>query len=345
MWWEAQNEHEVLVASAVTELKGWFANLISEETYPPAQTPPVVLGFGSVRVESEAFELYPFILINSNRYKRYNPEPFRLLPAHVVEGLLVDLLRLRSPPPFRMRTYGMCVTPPQASSNDLTFAEQMSLVEGVINDFVQVREPIIENPQGARGTAAILVHDRRTNRPGLLTAGHIFSGSIGSRVDKVRKYFLFERREPIGVLTHHQTPVQGQAGWDVAVVQLSDHIHPRGRLVGRGVESFDRPEPVVVHGAVTGYVSQAVVQGVLVEIAYGEQNRRWKNCWMMAPSGVLRSGDSGSAVFTREDRRFLGMYMGSSYLPGSGQALFHYVQDARTLDAEVLQNWQIELFR
>src|ERR1700738_2840525 len=82
------------------------------------------------------------------------------------------------------------------------------------------------------------------------------------------------------------------------------------------------PERVAVHGAITGFVSQAAVQGALLEIAYGEQGRRWKNCWMMAPSGVLRGGDSGSAVFTTGNAGFLGMYVGGSELVESGKALF-----------------------
>jgi hypothetical protein len=65
---------------------------------------------------------------------------------------------------------------------------------------------------------------------------------------------------------------------------------------------------------------------------------------MMAPSGVLNSGDSGSAVFTRRDARFLGMYVGSSHLRAANKALFHYVQDAFTLEAEVLSRWNINLF-
>jgi hypothetical protein len=215
-----------------------------------------------------------------------------------------------------------------------------------INDFAPFREHIVGNPKGAPGSAAVLVWDRAANRHGLLTAGHIFfPGGLGSRVDVLRtNYLIFPSREEIGHLTHLEVPVANVAGWDAAVIQLSKAVQPQGKLVHREIERFDSPEFVAVRGAITGLISQAAVLGGLNEVEYGEQGRRWKNCWFMAPSGVLRMGDSGSAVFTKRDGRFLGMYVGSSSFVSSDTALFHYVQDAFTLQTEVLTKWQISLY-
>ena len=52
-------------------------------------------------------------------------------------------------------------------------------------------------------------------------------------------------------------------------------------------------------------------------------------------------GDSGSAVFTRQDGRLLGIYVGSSHLVDVDMALSHYVQDALSLEINVLREWNI----
>jgi hypothetical protein len=240
----------------------------------------------------------------------------------------------------------MIATPPRASADVLRFEEQMGLVEGVIDDFVRFRDSIVGNPRGEPGTAGVLVLDSAANKPGLLTAGHIFPGGAGEKVDIIKRGLLFfETREPLGQVTHHEIPLPNQAGWDAAIVELLEGVQPSGRLVGQGVNGLVSPEPVVVHGSITGFVLEAAVQGALNEIAYGESGRRWKCCWIMAPSGVLKSGDSGAAVFTRRDSCLLGMFVGSSYLKRSNKALFHYVQDAFSLEADLLKRWRITLFR
>ena len=329
MWWEPHSERERLVTSAVAQLKGWFANL-SRET-----TSPVAWGIGSAWTKDGV--LVPLALLNSDHFSGMPPfRLFRLDDIPAPED--IDF------PALSLPLYVMFATPPRPSAGTLSFKEQMSLVEGMINDFVPFRERIVGNPKGAPGTAAVLVQDLAANRHALLTAGHIFPGGLGSRVDRWQTmHRFFNSRQEIGHLKHLQVPVANVAGWDAAVIELSYSAQPRGTLMWRGVERFDSPEFVVVHGAITGWVSQAAVQGALIEVEY-EQGRRWKNCWMMAPSGVLRRGDSGSAVFTRRDARFLGMYVGSSFLVASDKALFHYVQDAFTLQTEVLTGWQISLF-
>jgi hypothetical protein len=332
MWWEPSTERENQVRGAISELKNWFSNQ-SRGAFP------AVWGYGSAW--NAANSLVPFVVLNSHYFN--NVGPFRLFGLEQIAQSLEGI----EFPSVGMPLHVMCVTPPRPSSGVTDLEQQLSLVEAVLDDFVRIREPIVGNPRGAPGTAAVLVWDRTRHCCGLLTAGHLFpSGTaVGLMVDRLRKSFFFrESRQKIGVVSHHVVPNQNVAGWDAAVITLSNPMEPRGKLVRRGVEKFTLPEPVSVRGAVTGPVSEAAVLGNLNEIGYGEEGRLWKNCWLMAPSGVLRSGDSGSAVFTRREQRFLGMYVGSSAFTASGTALFHYIQDAFTLEAEVLSGWNIELF-
>ncbi len=73
----------------------------------------------------------------------------------------------------------------------------------------------------------------------------------------------------------------------------------------------------------------------------GDDETMWKDCWIIGPSGLLRDGDSGAAVFIVRDSSFLGTYVAQSELPGSKLSLIHYVQDAFRLEQEVLRNWKI----
>jgi hypothetical protein len=64
---------------------------------------------------------------------------------------------------------------------------------------------------------------------------------------------------------------------------------------------------------------------------------------MLTPAGVLTSGDSGAAVFTRRDQAFLGTYVGASIFEGSGRAYVHYIQDAASLEQNVLKKWNVSI--
>jgi hypothetical protein len=117
---------------------------------------------------------------------------------------------------------------------------------------------------------------------------------------------------------------------------------PERIIAGTTARSFSRPERVFVHGAKSGLVTQATVRGALTDIEFEEEPRRaWANCWLIAPSGVLRGGDSGAAVFMKKDGSLLGLYVGASDLGGVPQE--HYVQDAQSLQDNVLNSWGIDL--
>ena len=94
----------------------------------------------------------------------------------------------------------------------------------------------------------------------------------------------------------------------------------------------------MAYGAFSGLVRNALTHGGLEQLHSG--NGIWKNCWMVAPTGILTSGDSGAAVFTRNERKFLGVYIGQSTV--GGEPAIHYVQDSYTLQQEVLRTWNIE---
>ena len=111
----------------------------------------------------------------------------------------------------------MFVTPPRLSSRPLSFDEQISLLDSVLDDFVRIREPIIGNPKGSPGTAAVVVWDSNTNQHALLTAGHVFPDGPLSNVDILRTNFLSQSREPIGRVSHRAVPSRTNSpGWDAA---------------------------------------------------------------------------------------------------------------------------------
>jgi hypothetical protein len=210
----------------------------------------------------------------------------------------------------------------------------------IVSKYLGFRDPIICKQSGKLGTAAVKVWDDEVKEYGLLTAGHIFPKGVGSPVERQRRIFgVWPTRESLGVVSHHVAPSGPAPQWDAAVVRLSKAVQWIPPIV-RTLHSFTQPEPVVAYGAISGLIKNAaVLQGALVE--GGSEGTRWKNCWMVAPSGVLTSGDSGTAVFTRKGGELLGVYVGCSFLEATGQALVHYVQDADSLEKEVLSPWQV----
>jgi hypothetical protein len=231
-----------------------------------------------------------------------------------------------------------CVIGKPVPTSANLFEEQRLLIESVIDDFVRVREPIVCEPEvgwHSRGSASVIVLDRETGKYSLLTAGHVAVGGVGKEVYKFRMVFnIFPSRVHIGRVRHQVY----KDGWDAAVISLNEAIQPNGILSGSGVTKFEYPEPLVVHGAITGFVEDTIVQGILTDLS------GWKNVWMIAPSGVLKAGDSGAPVFTRANRHLLGMYVGQSRNIIFGTSYNHFVQDAYTLQHEILDKWKVSLF-
>jgi hypothetical protein len=219
-----------------------------------------------------------------------------------------------------------------------------TLIERVLAEFVQLREPIVCIRSGKKGTAGVVVWNKADHQPALLTAGHVFPDGVGSDVGSLHsplQFFpkFFPKVEHLGTVTHHVAPAGPYAAWDAAIIRISEIKKPKLALVSQKYERFRSPEKIYVHGAYSKLVTRAVVQGALTDL--GSDEIMWKDCWMVAPSGLLRDGDSGAAVFVDSDSSFLGLYVGQSELPGSGLPLVHYVQDAFRLEQEVLSAWNI----
>jgi len=335
MWGEARSRYEALLAQDVSLLRNFRADYRS-----------LIFGVGSIW-SPRYHRLVPFMAFSTADI------PTRL-STWTKHRELVEINAVGWPLPTPrtiLPLHAMLLEPPRPASAALYDVER---VAGWIDDYVRFREPIICKASNSRGSGAILVFDDVNRRFGILSAGHVFPNGIGSAVElELARALFFSKRVPLGRVSHCIVPPPGTAGYDVAVIDLNllnqwDDRHRRPYLTDRiplhrstvAVKLRDRfiaPQPIVVHGAVSGMISQAAVMGQLVEVDYGQAT--WLNCWLVAPSGMLRSGDSGSAVFTREDSAFLGLYVGSSGF--SKRPLFHYVQDGWSLQQNVLNGWNI----
>jgi hypothetical protein len=323
MWGEPRSEYEGRLAEDVRKLRAFRA-----------EHPSWISGIGSIW-SPRYHRLMPFMVISRAEFSRWESQNTGKLFELGYEHTLPEELASIPKPSIRLPLHVMFLEPPKPAS---AFGDEVERVAGWINDYVRVREPIVCAQTNRRGSGAILVADNATTRFGLLTAGHVFQKGVGSPVERecVRDLF-FSKRVPLGSVSHCIVPQPGTAGYDAAVIDLSDPIESLGTVVAKLRDRFIAPERIVVYGAISGFVSRAAVMGQLVEVDYGPA--RWLNCWMVAPSGMLGSGDSGSAVFTREDNAFLGLYVGSCGY--ANRPLFHYVQDGWSLQQNILNGWNV----
>ena len=291
-------------------------------------------GVGSIWSADEQ-ALVPFFLLN-REFVGLSIPAFALLPVRVLG--VSDLL-----PQTQLPAYAMAATRPRATNATISASPRI-LAERLLAEFVQIREPIVCMRSGKKGTAGVVVLDQANGELALLTAGHVFPNGVGSEVGKLHLPWprfpkFFPKLENLGVIIQHVAPNGPNAAWDAAIIRLAEIKKPSAALVWRKYERFRSPEKIRVHGAYSKLVTRAVVQGALTDL--GSDDRMWKDCWMVAPSGLLTDGDSGAAIFVDRDLSFLGLYVAQSELPGSGLALVHYVQDAFRLEQEVLRNWKI----
>lgn len=330
MWWEPTNDYERILAQDVRSVRSWLIESgVARE-----------LGcFGAGSIWSQSHEAFvPVILLPSSRGLHYD-----LLRPRNKSWLyrVADAVDRRTAfPSTNLPLHVAILKPPQATNASMSIATQIT-TDRIMDTFVRIREPILCSNTGKVGTAGVIAWNHKT--PVLLTAGHIFSNT-GSEVYQFRSrwphisWLGSNFRFILGVVTHQRAPtVTSGPDWDVAVIQYRDYYRgwPDVPLVSKLYQRFQSAEKVRVCGAYSGLVTKAVVQGALTDLGV------WKNCWMIAPSGVLRDGDSGAAVFVERDASFLGMYVAKSELPGTRLPLFHYVQDAFTLEKEVLSSWNI----
>jgi hypothetical protein len=341
MWWEPTNDYERALAEDVRSIRNWLL----ESSFARE------LGcFGAGSVWSWYHEaLVPAIVLpdfpRMLRYNHFWPHKkswlYRLNTRNVEYGPLFPHTKL----PLHMAVVKV-PRPANATipSTAMSIATQIT-TDRIMDAFVRIRDPIVCERTRKSGTAGVVAFWR--SQPVLITAGHTFFGE-GTHVLQHRSRKLFgwlrPRGEfPLGIVTHHKVPQSNsRPGWDVAAIRC----HPEWPnslewpaltvpLVSKLYRQFQSPEKVRVHGAYSGLVTRAVVQGALTDL--GE----WRNCWMVAPSGLLGDGDSGAAVFVERDASLLGMYVAKSELPGTRLPFFHYVQDAFSLEKKVLSRWDI----
>jgi len=333
MWWEPTSDYERVLAQDVRSVTNWHIESSDAREmgcfgtgsiWSPdhdALVPVIFLrDFPISWVDWISYQpVKKWWLFRLNPTKDY-PFPYTKLPLHIA-----------------------AFKEPRATNSALSDAMSTATcitTDRIMDAFVRIRDPIICGNTGRTGTAGVVAFHYGT--PVLLTAGHTFSG-VDANVSRLRSrwphigWLRSSKKLPLGVVTHHRvtSPNEGP-GWDVAAIRCrNDKEWPVAPLVTKFYRQFQSAEKVRVHGAYSGLVTRAVVQGACTILG------NWKNCWMIAPSGLLREGDSGAAVFVERDASLLGMYVAKSELPGTGLALFHYVQDAFTLETEVLRGWDI----
>lgn len=322
MWWEPSNRNEELLAGALRQLGRWFGEQRSGEQ-------PVAWGYGSIWSRRHQ-ALVPFVLTNPQRGfnsgRRYSDDSVATPVDVLGRGEAERLPRLDSLLPL----YALAIGRPRPSS----------MADELINEFIPIRNTIACVETGERGTAGIAVLRTADSKyHGLLTAGHVFPRGCGSQVVQVSRRLLRRKKTALGHVAAHVVPSGTSPGWDAAMVLVPDPFRSRAPLVRRTLDGFTSPESIVVHGAVRGSPPDAGVHGAITVVC-GER-MSWLNCWFIGPSGVLTGGDSGAAVFTRRQRELLGMYVASSDSRASGRPLFHYVQDAHSLELHVLRSWGV----
>jgi len=323
VWWTPRTELEGSLAADVARLRGWFREQALRER-------PIAWGVGSAWSFLDN-HLAPFLLLNEELFR----VPQALLEAGFPVAIPVELIEggaglISQLPRLGIRVHAMVVSRPQPSS----------VSEDLLDRYVAFRDPIICKQTGELGTAAVKVLLDDTDQVGLLTAGHVFPKGVGSPVEQKQRRFLgLARRVELGYVSHHVAPSGADPAWDAAVITLSKPgASAWSRPITNLLRRFEEVVPVVSYGALSGVVSNAaVLQGALVEGGAGET--RWNNCWMLAPVGVLTKGDSGAAVFTRKGD-FLGLFVGTSWVDRKTNLLTHYVQDAHSLQEEVLSRWK-----
>ncbi len=326
MWWEPTNTREKLLSETVAALRGWFLEHLSSPS-------SISFGIGTVFVRpSEG--LFPLVLLDSAKFlsDAHGPVPLLDGPLKYVSALasrtLAELREIKADIPI----YCLTVSAPRPSHWS----------PGNLSDYVPIRGSLCCGKTGQLGTAGVTVWDRKTDQPVILTAGHVFPQ--GENTEVLLRRHRWNRPTRFGRVSEHVVPSKSIPGWDAAIIEVDepDRLpqHPDPDLMAR----LNDPLLTVVYGAVSGMIGEsALIQGALQ--VSGDAGHTWENCWMLGPSGVLTSGDSGASVFTLKTGQLVGTYVGSSYFEPSKRPFIHYVQDAASLEKAVLGNWGISFRR
>lgn len=330
MWWEPAGEREQLVRQDVEQLTAWFREW-------PRDKQAVAWGVGSAWNEREG-GLSPFIVLNAahllySRDKRIFDDREPIFEPFWARELQERGFRL---PETRLPLLAAFAYRPMPAG------ARMDQLRAFVADQIHVRDYVICRRTGERGTAGVRVRNVHSGELGLLTAGHVFPDGPGSEVGR-RRWRRLGRLSSIvdiGRIARHIMPQPGREDWDTAIIAVGSAALPRAREAGRLVGGLDRDRSVFAHGARSGFLSDAIVVKAALSV-HGDERYRWKNCWLVTPGGVLRSGDSGAAVFTVNDQALLGLYVGSALTP-RGYPAHHLVQDAASLRDNVLTPWGYE---
>lgn len=331
MWWEPGDEHESRVRTDVERLSSWFRDQHKEGS-------ALAWGVGSVRIREQG-ALFPFVVFNAFRidgsWKRFvkaaSPDPeFPIFPASQVP---IGMEEGSGLPQTSLPVFGTFAFRPVAADTRLERARRF------IADQIAVRDYVICRNTGALGTAAVRVFDPQAGSIGLLTAGHTFPDGVGTLVQRRRwrGFGFLSPRSPFGRISHHVMPSPGREDWDVAIISCPTGLDRAARTVTHCRSHLVGDESVFAQGARSGFMSDATIVRAALR-SHGDEFRTWKNCWLMGPGGVLRPGDSGTAIFSTVDHALLGFYVGSSRT-ALGRASFHYVQDASSIQQHLLSSW------
>lgn len=164
---------------------------------------------------------------------------------------------------------------------------------------------------------------------GFITAGHLVS-QVG---DRVQVAGTDDDGQPVwigGTVAHWSDPAATApiGEWDYAVVELDGRatVDPVAHAGCQAAPTLPHvPFNVSLDGAVSRH-QYGMVDGALNQL--GDTSRQWLNCWSLAPSYLLKLGDSGSVALAAGPGAptVFGHFVGGQQWAGYG--LLHlYVQD------------------
>jgi hypothetical protein len=306
------------LVSDLRQLRNWFYEAATEFNQN------IVWGYGRTwtRFSEKAF---PFLLISRpTRFTGFlsdhqSPVPIEiLLPSSERKELRL--------PETKYPLFALAVGQPQPSA---TIAERLEQI-------LPIQKGIYCPETRTQGTAGIQV-ETLDGFPGILTAGHVFPEGNGSRVESFNGWKIWRRPEKFGYVMHCSVPLN-ETGWDVAVIFQTSRVQAPLRKCSLFRGERHGQELVYAKGAQSGVVDEAILIAGLEEIRPAPLG--WRCCWLIGPTDVLRAGDSGASVFVRNSGALLGTYVGCSLMGGSKPYAL-YVQDARSLQSNILSNWGI----
>lgn len=181
----------------------------------------------------------------------------------------------------------------------------------------------------------------------ILTAGHVTPNGNGSVIEIVQqRRLLGPTYHQIGRVFFHEDPAlrPGVPGYDVSIIELDPNAYISG-FKPAGVAAIQAPlrEPLLctMYGGVSGIFHQTGIVGALT--SYGNQNRLWKNSWLMVPSNIASLGDSGSLVSINNTSEAVGLFVGGSRAANAAWYLCWYAQDLYSIQSEVLSPHKITI--